>query len=112
MTANGKKGRGTLSLVEIESKLMPEEQTYQANLRSAMAGAVGEADMVDVVKQIVAKAKAGDAQAQKMFFEYIAGVKSAPTKITINNHFDDPAAAARLEQVVRRGRNVVGQAEE
>jgi len=111
MTTNGKNGRGTLSLVEIEGKLIPEEQTYQAKLRAAMAGCVGESDMTDIVKKIVEKAKAGDEKAQKMFFEYIAGVKSAPTKITVHNHFDDPAAAARLEQVMRRGRNTVGQNE-
>lgn len=105
------KQRGTLSLNAIEGQLMPEEQTYQAKLRAAMAGCVSEADMTDVVKQIVEKAKAGDSKAQKMFFEYIAGVKNAPTKVSIHNHFSDPESAARMERVIRHGRNCVGQEE-
>jgi hypothetical protein len=59
---------------------LPEELTYQSKLRAAMSGVVGESDVTEVVKEIVAKAKTGDRHAQKMFFEYLVGVKNAPTK--------------------------------
>lgn len=55
-----------------------------------------------MVKQIVEQAKAGDAKAVKLFLEYIVGVKTAPTKISIHNHFPDVESAARAEKVSRR----------
>jgi plasmid stability protein len=90
-----KDGRGTLSLAAIEGKLMPEEVTYQARLRAAMAGVAGEADVVEVVKSIVDGAKKGDRNAQKMFFEYIVGVKNAPKKIEVHNHYPDTKSAGK-----------------
>jgi hypothetical protein len=90
---NGK--RNSLSISAIEQQLLPEELTYQSKLRAAMSGAVGESDVTDVVKEIVAKAKTGDRQAQKLFFEYIVGVKNAPTKISVHNHYPDVNSAGK-----------------
>jgi nitrogen regulatory protein PII len=60
--------RGTLSIRALEAQqLLPEELTYQSKLRAAMSGVVGESDVTEVVKEIVAKAKTGDRHAQKMF---------------------------------------------
>lgn len=101
--------RGTLSLSAIEGDLIPEEQTYQAKLRAAMSGGVSEADVNEIVKNITAKAKTGDERALKMFFEYVVGVNKAPTKISINQHFADPEAAARAAraQSIRRKRSCI-----
>lgn len=89
-----------LSIAKIEGELMPEEHTYQAQLRAAMSGAVSENDVAEVVKQIVKGAKEGDRQSQKMFFEYLVGVKNAPTKISVHNHFPDVESAARAERAL------------
>jgi plasmid stability protein len=90
-----KAGRGTLSIAAIEGKLLPEEVTYQARLRAAMSGIVSESDVQDVVKQIVEGAKQGNAASQKMFFEYLVGVKNAPKKIEVHNHYPDTKSAGR-----------------
>lgn len=90
-----KEKRNTLSLRAIEGELLPEEVTYQARLRAAMSGAIAEADVEAVVKQIVDGAKQGDRGAQKMFFEYLLGMKNAPTKISVHNHYPDVNSAGR-----------------
>jgi len=97
-----KSKRTTMSIAAMEGQLVPEQYTYQAQLRAAMAGAVGEADVTAVVKQIVEGAKSGDRNAQKLFFEYLLGTKNQPTKITINQQFPDVEAAARHERDARR----------
>jgi hypothetical protein len=102
-----KDGRATLSLAKIEGQLLPEEVTYQSKLRAAMSGAVGEDDVAQVVKQIVDGAKKGDAKAQKMFFEYLVGVKNSPTKISVHNHYPDQATAGRnVEREARAAREL------
>ena len=82
-----------------------------------MSGALSEADVTDVVKSIVEGAKKGDRNAQKMFFDYLVGVKNAPTKISIHNHYPDATSAgknveaearAALEQKLAARRNGVG----
>lgn len=94
--------RSTLSLRNVEGHLMPDELTYQAKLRAAMSGIVSESDVQDVVKQIVAKAKEGNRDAQKMFFDYLIGVKNAPTKISVHNHYPDVSSAgASVEREAR-----------
>jgi hypothetical protein len=98
--------RGTLSIRALEAQqLLPEELTYQSKLRAAMSGAVGESDVTDVVKEIVAKAKSGDRHAQKLFFEYLVGVKNAPTKISVHNHYPDVSSAgSNVEREAREMR--------
>jgi N-acetylglucosamine kinase-like BadF-type ATPase len=94
-----------LSVSQVESGLMPDELTYQGKLRAAMSGAVAEADVAAVVKQITDGAKSGDPKAQKMFFEYLVGVKNAPTKISIHNHYPDTIAAGKsIEERAREAR--------
>ena len=97
----GKDGRQLMSVRSIEGQLMPEEVTYQARLRAAMSGIVKEADVEEVVKQIVTQAKEGKRDAQKMFFEYLVGVKNSPKKIEVHNHYPDVASAARAEKAKR-----------
>jgi hypothetical protein len=97
--------RKSLSLTAINGQLLPEEQCYQSKLRAAMSGCVGEADVEAVVKGIVAKAKAGDPAAVKLFFDYVVGAKNPPTKITIHNHFEDVETAAHAAKALNgRGR--------
>jgi hypothetical protein len=86
----------SLELRAIEGDIVPEEQTFQATLRQAAFDGVTEADVTEVVKAIVAKAKAGDPTATKMFFDYVLGAKAKPTKIIVNNHFQSVEQAARL----------------
>jgi hypothetical protein len=98
--------RNSLSISSIERQLLPEELTYQSKLRAAMSGAVGESDVTDVVKEIVAKAKTGDRHAQKLFFEYLVGVKNAPTKISVHNHYPDVnSAGTNVEREAREMRD-------
>lgn len=86
----------TLVLQAVEGQIVPEEQTFQASLRQAIYDGVSASDVSDVVKQITAKAKAGDTQAQKMFFEYVLGTKNKPSNINVTNNFVDVEQAARL----------------
>lgn len=88
----------SLILKAVEGQIVPEEQTFQCQLRQAVFNGVNEDDVSDVVKQIVAKAKAGDTSAQKMFFEYVLGNKTKPTQIVVNNHFQNVEQAARLRK--------------
>lgn len=93
-------GRKNNSLIisAVEGEIMPEEETYQANLRAAVFNGVSETDVKEVVQAIVAKAKAGDTQAQKMMFEYVLGTKTKPTQINVTNHFTNVEQAARLRR--------------
>lgn len=101
---NGSK-RNTLSLAAIAGELLPEEQTYQHQLNAAIYNALGEQDVQDVVKQIVKKAKEGDPQAQKLFFDYLLGAKTKPTTIQIHNHYPDVQQAGRkIEEDARAER--------
>ena len=88
----------TLVLQAVEGEIIPEEQTFQASLRQAIFNGVTETDVSDVVKQITAKAKAGDTQAQKMFFEYVLGTKNKPSNINVTNNFQNVEQAARLRR--------------
>lgn len=92
------KQTGTLKLRAIEGELLPEEETFQAALRAAMFNGISETDVSDVVKGIVAKAKCGDPQSQKLFFDYLLGGKTKPTKIEVHNHFPSVEEAARAEK--------------
>ena len=85
----------TLKLRAIEGQLMPDEDTFQARLRQAVFDGVRESDVTEVVKSIVEKAKQGDAQATRTFFDYILGGKTKPTNITVHNHFADVEQAAK-----------------
>ncbi len=62
----------SLSLPAMEGELLPEENCYQAKLRAAVYDGVSETDVQEIVKGIVARAKAGDPAAQKLFFAQIA----------------------------------------
>jgi len=68
-------GRGRNNIVPGagEVKLAEEQQTAQAKLRTAVFNAISEADVIDVVKGIVEKAKEGDRVALKYLFDYILG---------------------------------------
>lgn len=88
----------TLTLAAVEGEILPEEQCYQAQLRSAVFDGVSEADVKEIVKGIIDKAKAGDKNAQKIFFEHILGNKTKPTQIVVNNTF------ANVEQAAKVGR--------
>jgi hypothetical protein len=84
----------SLSLNAIDGELLPEELTYQSKIRSAIFDGVKVDDAKEIVQQIVAKAKTGDPKAQKLFFDYLAGFATAPTKITVVNQFPSVEAAA------------------
>ena len=95
------------SLINSDSPLA-EEQTMQARLRAAVFDGVSEGDVAEVVQGITKRAKDGDPQALKYFFEYVLGGKLAPQNATQNNFYlgsdddEDPEdqlgdAADRLE---------------
>ena len=63
---------------------LPEEQTYQARLRAAAAGVVTEADVQEVVRKIVKRAKDGEKVGVEQLFTFVLGVNSRPTKV-VNN---------------------------
>lgn len=92
-----------LKLRALEGDLMPEEETYQARLRQAMFNGLSESDVTEVVKQITAKAKAGDPQAVKLFFDYVLGAKAKPTVVNVTNNFasvEDAAEDAKKRKAV------------
>lgn len=107
-----KSNRNTLSLTAIEGELLPEEVTYQAQLREAAFNGITEQDVSDVVKQIVAKAKGGDPKAQQLMFDYLLGAKTKPSKIEIHNHYPQTSAGEHVELAARaaRARRLNGQA--
>jgi hypothetical protein len=88
----------SLIISAIDGEIMPEEQTFQASLRQAIFDGVSQADVTGVVKAIMAKAKEGDVQAQKMMFDYILGAKTKPTSINVTNNFQSVEQAARLRK--------------
>jgi hypothetical protein len=94
----------SLSLVAMEGEILPEEQCYQAMLRNAVYDGVKEADVTEIVKGIVERAKAGDPAATKLFFDQSLGAKTKPTSITVNNHFEDAEQAERLTRGGKRSR--------
>jgi len=67
------------SIIAPKQKRVEESQTAQARLRAAVFNGVNESDVKDIVAGIVKRAKAGDKDALKYFFEYILGgqVKTA-----------------------------------
>jgi hypothetical protein len=98
--------RNALSLRAIEGQLMPEEQTFQARLRQACFDGIKESEVTDVVKQIVTKAKEGDAHSQKLFFDYLLGMKNKPTRIEVHNHYPDVSSAGKkVEEDARAARD-------
>ncbi len=88
----------SLSIKAIEGELLPEPETYQAKLRAAVFDGVSEADVADVVKSITAKAKAGDPQATKLFFDFVLGSKK---QVTVNNFLGSVENAARIAKTAR-----------
>jgi hypothetical protein len=84
-----------MSLKAIDGELLPEELTYQSQIRAAVFEGIAAGDAKEIVQSIVSKAKAGDATAQKLFFYYLAGFATAPTKITVVNKFSSVEDAAR-----------------
>lgn len=90
--------RNTLTISAVEGEILPEEQTFQASLRQAIFDGVSASDVSEVVKSIMAKAKAGDVKAQTMMFEYILGTKNKPTAINVVNNFQNVEQAAQLRR--------------
>jgi hypothetical protein len=113
MKGTGATGRknNCVALTQITEQL-PEELTYQSKFRKAIAEAVSESDVGDVVKGIVARAKNGDKDAIAHMFNYVLG-GAQPIKITQNNHYHtepsggdtidlDPDAPGYFTEVQRR----------
>ena len=96
----------SLSLPAMEGELLPEEQCYQSQLRAAVYDGVNESDVKEIVQGIIARAKAGDVAAQKLFFDQILGAKTKPTQIVVNNHFENAEQAEKLTRGGTRSRNV------
>lgn len=94
----------SLSLPAMEGELLPEEQCYQSMLRNAVYDGVKESDVKEIVEGIVKRAKAGDPQAMKLFFDQILGAKTKPTNIVVNNHFDNAEQAEKLTRGGKRSR--------
>ena len=92
----------TLSLKAIDGELLPEELTYQAQLRASVADHVGRDDIKEIVQGIIKRAKGGDPKAVQQFFDLILGNSTAPTKLTVHNHFSDPEQAARASLALRK----------
>lgn len=88
-------------LKDLDTVQLPEEQTYQSRLHTAIYDGITEQDVVDVVKGIVAKAKAGDKAAIAQFFEFVVGSKAQ--RVTINNTFRNVEDAAQIVKA-NRGR--------
>lgn len=79
------KGKGRSLTTQTSN--VPAEQAMQNKLRQAIFDGVKEQDVKDVVQGIVKRAKDGDQQAMKYFFEYILGGKSGPSKSVQNNFY-------------------------
>lgn len=90
----------TITLAAVQGEILPEEACYQTRLRNAVYDGVNEADVQEIVKGIVTRAKAGDASAQKLFFDQILGAKTKPTQIVVNNTF---ASVEQGASMTRRG---------
>ena len=96
MSTNNK----TLTLAAVQGEILPEESCYQTRLRNAVYDGVKESDVKEIIEGIVARAKAGDANAQKLFFDQILGAKTKPTQIVVNNTFASVEQGASMS---RRG---------
>lgn len=97
--------RGGFDLNDLTTPQLPEEQTCQAKLRAALFDGVSEQDAKDVVQAIVKAAKSGDAKAQKMFFDYLAGSEPAkPQNVTVNIVADVETAARIAASAKERNR--------
>ena len=100
----------SMILGQLESQhQLPEEQTYQARLRAAAAGSVSEADVEEVVKGIVERAKNGEKIAVDQLFNLVLGANRAPTRVQNTLVVPDVETGARLARVNGRRR---GEAEE
>lgn len=91
-----------LTLAAIEGEILPEEACYQARLRAAVYDGVQETDVTEIVKGIVARAKAGDVHAQKLFFDQILGAKTKPTQIVVNNTFSSVEQGASMSRGLKK----------
>lgn len=78
------------TLIEATPQL-PEELTYQARLRKAVYDGISEADVADVVKSLVVKAKAGDPKAIDMLFKHVLAAETTPQQLVQNNYYGDEA---------------------
>lgn len=100
---NGQTKGGHLQLRDIAPQI-PEEKTFQASLREAMFDGVTTGDAKEIVQSIVASAKSGDKQSQKMFFDYLCGAQDKPQNVTVNVVADVETAARIAAEQSRKGR--------
>jgi hypothetical protein len=92
-----------------EQNQLLEEQTYQAKLRAAAVGSVGEADVAEVVAGIVQRAKSGDKVAIDQLFNQVLGANQRPTHVTNNLIVQDVETGARLAKRANGNRRLVDQ---
>ena len=78
---------------------LAEEATYQARLRSAVYDGISQADVKDIVANLVQRAKDGDAKATDMVFKHLIAPEGTHQTLIQNNYYDGEEAAE-----VRRGR--------
>lgn len=98
MSTNNK----ALTLAAVQGEILPEEACYQTRLRNAVYDCVNEADVQEIVKGIVSRAKAGDAKAQQLFFDQILGAKTKPTQIVVNNTFASVEQGASVSRGLKK----------
>lgn len=81
-----------------EPTQLDEEQTAQAKLRAAIYDGIGEADVAEIVRETVARAKKGDQQSLKWVFDYFLGAQLTPAKVENHLHVEchDEDSARRL----------------
>jgi len=80
--------RNTFALSQLQSDQLPEHLTYAAKLRTAAAKAVSEADIAEIIQDVVKRAKAGDDRARRFLFDAVLGAHQ-PLTLKQENHYHE-----------------------
>ncbi len=88
----------TMTLSEVERNIQRNAQTLtmQATLRQAIFNSISEADISELVKRQVEKAKAGDEKSLQFVMKYVLGFGQPITLQQIN--VTDVETAARISK--------------
>jgi len=89
--------RNTFALSQLENDQLPEHLTYAAKLRTAAAKAVSEADIAEIIQDVVKRAKAGDDRARRFLFDAVLGAHQ-PLTLKQENHYHEEKPDNGAEQ--------------
>lgn len=89
--------RNNFALAQLQSDQLPEHLTYAAKLRTAAAKAVSEADIAEIIQDVVKRAKAGDDRARRFLFDAVLGAHQ-PLTLKQENHYHEEKPSNGAEQ--------------